>query len=299
MCYLTPTRLAVFTSNNTILLYSTLTFNCLSVTLLPAPAPLLHQLPDGKGLVMLLATPTLATPNTLFTLSPTAPQEVADALISNGEWLNALSYICRDYKTEILPIKTSQQRSTLKRQVSDILQSHQYFSATADPDLAYMADYITKYVQLGLNHVPKQEAESHYSMVFTVATHFCCYTNFYDLLYTTLHPKGAGLDSYHLSIITAILSNMLQYVNPNAMISLIDYAASNLSPSKLSRIILNIDVRVIPYDYLIRLTKQKDLTVAMAYIFTEGLGDYKTAVKESLSRDVGVALYVRERHTHT
>jgi hypothetical protein len=45
---------------------------------------------------------------------------------------------------------------------------------------------------------------------------------------------------------------------------------------------------------LIRLSKQKNLTTAMAYIFTEGLGDYRTAVKESLKMDVGVGLYVIE-----
>ena len=303
VCYLTPTRLAVFTSRAQLLLYSTLTFTLLATVNLPSPSYTLHQLPSSSGLAMMSTSPSS---NALYTISPTSTVAVADALVNNGEWLNALSFVCRDYISEVLVVNTSHKRSALKREVSDILESHQYF---ADPNgrgaarsdgssssLKYIANYIEKYVELGLTHVPSNDPSSHYAMVFTVATHYCCYTNSYDLLYTALHPSPAdgGLDEYHNAIVAAILSNMLRYVNPAAMVPLVDYAAAKLSSSKLSRIILSIDVRVIPYDHLIRLAKSKNLTTAMAYILTEGLGDYKTAVKESLKRDAGVGLFVIE-----
>jgi hypothetical protein len=140
-------------------------------------------------------------------------------------------------------------------------------------------------------------------MVWTVAVHYCCHTDQQDLLFTALHPSSFPppapspphpTSEYHQAVATAVLSGMLRYVSPAALAGLVDHAASSLSEAKLSKLILSLDVRVVPYDHLIRVAKERDLTAAMAYVFTEGLGDYRSAVREALPRDAGVGLHVVE-----
>ncbi len=199
----------------------------------------------------------LADDGSLVTVEEVPFSDIIERKILRGEWLEALASALEYYRSSVVS------KLRLQRSVTDTVKNHAYFKSEQADELA---NFVVRYVKLGL------ENENNHNLVFSVTIEYLAAIDRLDVLYNVVYnliPEGAK--STFVSLLEPfVLKGSLRYISPMVMSEFITSAGTEV----LERVILNLDVTVVDYDFLIRTCKSEKMWIALLYVFSTGLGDF-------------------------
>jgi len=232
-----------------------------------------------------------------------------EALVEDGEWLEALAHSLDHYEAAIKPFAAPRALAPVGGMAGE--------AVAVSPAAGQVADLLLRYLNLAIENAPVHKAPSraakagvrgridlvlsHFQMIAGVCIEFCVVVERLDLLFGTIFNRFVAANQARVLLDLLepyVLQEKITFLGPEVMQSFVDHFQHKGDLSAVERCLLHMDVKMLDFNNIVTILRKHRLYSALIHVYTSGLDEYIPPLElmlEGAIEAVDVAVGLSER----